>query len=177
MKQKKVLKNELEAISGEFKAIKSIDMSCKAKSVLEKVMWAIVGIIGVIWVIYFIIEIIKDHNPKIAWVKDTNIRELKYPAISICSETTTKIDVAERIGNYFNGDLEIVDEWKELRRKLLEKSVLFRGFSYSKKCPWNKPEKQRATYCKVCNFLGNVTIKMNPCNNIFFSFDKFLRLN
>ena len=121
MKQKKVLKNELEALSGEFKTIKSIAMSCKAKSVLEKVMWAIVGIIGVIWVIYFIIEIIKDHNPKIAWVKDTNIRELKYPAISICSEITTKIDVAERIGNYFNGDIEIVDEWKELRRKLLEK--------------------------------------------------------
>lgn len=149
MKQRKVLKNELAALSGEFKTIKSIDMACKAKSFLEKVLWAIVGIIGVIWVIYFIVEIIKDYNPKIAWVKDTNIRELKYPAVSICSEVTTKNDVAERIGNYYNEELEIVDAWKDLKKELIEKSSLLGGFAYSSKCSWQKSNDPRPTYCEV----------------------------
>ena len=59
----KTLKEGITLISGEFKTIKAIDMTFKAKNVLEKLFWALVGCLGLFWVVYFIHDIVQDHNP------------------------------------------------------------------------------------------------------------------
>ena len=45
-----------------------------------------------------------SKNPITETRLDVNLSDMKYPAMTICSETSTKFAIAERMGNYLNGN-------------------------------------------------------------------------
>ena len=67
---------------------------------------------------------IKDENPLIAIRGDIDLSEVEYPAITICSEQTTKYAFAERLGNYIDPDLELPDPLKKLQKKFFDELLM-----------------------------------------------------
>ena len=52
-----------------------------------------------------------------------DLSEVEYPAITICSEQTTKYAFAERLGNYLDPDESHPDLLPKLQNKFLEKTL------------------------------------------------------
>ena len=48
------MKGRFNIFFNELRAIKSIDLVCESKSILEKLFWMVIGITGTIWAAYFI---------------------------------------------------------------------------------------------------------------------------
>ena len=67
---------------------------------------------------------IKDENPLIAIRGDIDLSEVEYPAITICSEQTTKYAFAERLGNYIDPDLELPYPLKKLQKKFFDELLM-----------------------------------------------------
>ena len=67
---------------------------------------------------------IKDENPLIAIRGDIDLSEVEYPAITICSEQTTKYAFAERLGNYIDPDLELPHPLKKLQKKFFDELLM-----------------------------------------------------
>ena len=76
-----------------------------------------------IWIIYFIKHNIEDENPLIGRRINIDISEVEYPAITLCSELTTKYAFAERLGNYLDPDESHPDLLPKLQNKYLEKKL------------------------------------------------------
>ena len=55
-----------------------------------------------IWIIYFIKYNIEDDNPLVERGLNIDLSDVDYPAITICSEQTTKYALAERLANYLD---------------------------------------------------------------------------
>ena len=71
---------------------------------MEKLLWAFIGITGTVWAIYFISFNFNhwNENPAVMSKKLMKLSDLKYPAMTICSEGSTKFSIAERLGNYLD---------------------------------------------------------------------------
>ena len=67
---------------------------------------------------------IKDENPLIDIDFDIDLSDVEYPAITICSEQTTKYAFAERLGNYIDPDLELPDPLKKLQKKFFDELLM-----------------------------------------------------
>ena len=91
----------------ELRNITTIDLACKAASVLEKILWIIIFISGTVWAVYFIsVQFISfDENASVLIQGNSEEIELKYPAITICPKVSTKYGIAERLANYIDPDL------------------------------------------------------------------------
>ena len=76
-----------------------------------------------IWIVYFITLIIEDENPLIGRWMNIDLSEVEYPAITICSEQTTKYAFAERLGNYLDPDESHPDLLPKLQNKFIEKTL------------------------------------------------------
>ena len=100
----KIIFKQCKEIPNILRGIVSIDLTFKASNVLEKLIWTSIGIIGTLWAIYFIAFLVTNKNPIIDTSLDVKLSDLKYPAMTICSETSTKFAIAERLGNYLNGN-------------------------------------------------------------------------
>ena len=87
-----------------FRSITCIDLAFKATNVLEILMWVVIGISGVMWAGYFITHLATDKNPIIVTQIEAKLTDIKYPAMTICSKASTKYAIAERMGNYLNGN-------------------------------------------------------------------------
>ena len=92
-----------EAIT-EIENITTIGLACKAQTILEKLFWILLGVGGFGWSVYFISQqfIIWSNNPLIIQKSDVELNEINYPAITICSQTSTRYAIAERLGNYID---------------------------------------------------------------------------
>ena len=88
----------------EIKEIKTIGLACSAPSILEKFFWILLGSGGFGWSVYFISQqfFMWSENPLIIQKNDMELNEINYPAMTICSQTSTRYAIAERIGNYIN---------------------------------------------------------------------------
>ena len=67
---------------------------------------------------------IKDENPLIAIRGDIDLSEVEYPAITICSEQTTKYAFAEQLGNYIDPDVELPHPLKKLQKKFFDELLM-----------------------------------------------------
>ena len=88
----------------ELRNITTIDLACKAASVLEKILWMIIFISGTVWAVYFIsVQFISfDENASVLIQGNSEEIELKSPAITICPTVSTKYGIAERLANYID---------------------------------------------------------------------------
>ena len=105
-------------------------MTIKATSWMERIVWATLGILGMVWIIFFIQRIVVDENPIISKRKIMDLSEVNYPAITICSEQTTKYAFAERLGNYLNPELEMPDGLEKLKKKLIDEQLIKGKYNY-----------------------------------------------
>ena len=110
----------LQRILDELKTIAFVDLACQAKSLLEKLFWIILGTIGGIWLLYFMRDVIRDENPFIKMKKDFKVADVKYPAITICSDFSTRYAIAERLGNLYDSRQKLPDGMVQLRENLLD---------------------------------------------------------
>ena len=104
MEDKKSICKRCKEIPNIFRSITSIDLTFKAPNVIEKLIWAIIGMFGLFWAIYFVTYLMTVKNPITFTSLDVKLSDLKYPAMTVCSETSTKFAIAERMGNYLNGN-------------------------------------------------------------------------
>ena len=96
-------------------------MTFKAQNHMERILWAILGIFGMIWIVYFINQIILDENQLVSRNSDIELSELEYPAITICSEQTTKYALAERLGNYLDPNEILPSTLNKLQKDIIKK--------------------------------------------------------
>ena len=112
---------KFKELSDELKNVRTIELVCAQKLVIEKVFWAILGIAGVAWAFYFVpsnLEVWRT-NPSIITRGEIELSEIKYPAISILTSGTIKFSVAERLGNYIRPD-NLPTELRRYRNLLLK---------------------------------------------------------
>ena len=93
-------------ILGILRSVLFIDLTFKASNIVEKLIWLTIGLIGLLWASVFITNFVIEKNT--FTIRSTNVQlsDLKYPAMTICSKASTKFAIAERMGNYLNGNSE-----------------------------------------------------------------------
>ena len=136
-----------------LRGIASIDLTFKASNVIEKLIWSAIGLFGVFWAIYFISYLVTVKNPITFTNLEVKLSDMKYPAMTICSKTSTKFAIAERMGNYLNGNS------KKLKHLLNIYTVAMTFFSNSDKKNANYMyfekykcrRSERKDVCKVCS--------------------------
>ena len=122
---RKRMKDGAEAITLEVRGIKSIDMTFKAKNVVEQFFWGSFGIIGVTWAVFFILNVLQDNNPIIIRRQDFQLSDLNYPAITVCTDVNTKYSMIERLGNYFDSTKKLPSKLESLRNIMIEKAFFY----------------------------------------------------
>ena len=63
-----------------------------------------------------------EESPSILIQGDTETKELKYPAVTICPKISTKYAIAERLGNYID-PLKLPEELLSLRHDFLKCAI------------------------------------------------------
>ena len=109
-------------------------MALQASNIVEIFLWISLGILGITWILYIMNVMIKDENPLIAIRGDIDLSEIEYPAITICSEKTTKYAFAERLGNYVDPDLKLPYSLKKLQKKFFDELLMNQYGKLLKKC-------------------------------------------
>ena len=105
----------LKDLLQEVKKIASIGLACKASTIIEKLLWIVLGISGVVWAVFFLTIQVQDWNEN-AGILTKGKFELKYPAITICPKISTKYAIAERLGNFID-PLKLPEELLSLRQE------------------------------------------------------------
>ena len=97
-------KSKFQNFVNELRSIKSIDLTYGGSNIIEKIWWSSMGIIGTIWAFYFVSFLILDwgKNPTFKQKGNFYLSNLKYPAMTLCSETSTKYAIVEQMGNYMD---------------------------------------------------------------------------
>ena len=112
--------------------------SFKAKNFIEKILWAALGFMGIAWMIYFSVAIVQDENPLIVRNDRVDFKQIEYPAMTICSEMTTKFSLVELLGNYYDPDQELTNELKQLLKEFIDiVAPEYMGLAYSSECTNN----------------------------------------
>ena len=119
-KPKVLLDKMADRIRNELRNIMFVDLTYQARTFLEKLFWVGLGTIGVIWLVYFMRDVIEDKNPLTMMTKDANLANIKYPAITICTDFSTRYAIAERLGNLYDSKQELLKEFATLRENLLD---------------------------------------------------------
>ena len=109
-------------------------MAFQARNIVEVFLWISLGIVGIAWIMYIMNMVVKDENPLTAIRGDIDLSKVEYPAITICSEQTTKYAFAERLGNYIDPELELPDPLKKLKKRFFDKMVKNQYKDYDKDC-------------------------------------------
>ena len=117
----------------EVNSIKSINLICKSSTnVLEKILWTLMMSLGIGWACYFIPEAFDlwIDNPSMITIKNLDLNQLDYPAITILSKESTKYAVAERFGNYLDPKLTLPDQLTKLRNVFLKCATIYNSGTY-----------------------------------------------
>ena len=96
--------NSYQEVFAELKNVKTIDLAYKAVSILEKIIWGLIGVTGTVWAVYFIsLQFLSwEENPSILLQGNINEANIKYPAITICPKVAPIYAIAERLGNFID---------------------------------------------------------------------------
>ena len=121
--KRRLLPNWQNQLAEELRNIGSIDLTCKATNVLEKILWISFGLVGISWFAFFMIGVIEDINPLTSIREDIKLKDVNYPAITICSDSTTKYALAERLGNYIDPKKELPDKLNPFLTKFVDDTI------------------------------------------------------
>ena len=91
-------------LSKELENVRTVQLACKNSFFLERLFWAILGVLGIAWAFYFVPQNFQVWNniPSIKMQGDLDLSQIRYPSISITPTGTIKYAIAERIGNYLD---------------------------------------------------------------------------
>ena len=105
----------------ELKNVQTIGLISTSTNVLERIIWATLGIIGIAWAFYFVPQNYKvwENNPSIITQANMDLSQIQYPAISIATSGTPKYAIAERLGNFVDPN-KLPKNFKKMRVLLLE---------------------------------------------------------
>ena len=123
--QPKTMGKKLGRLKDELKNIRTIELAYQKNLFIEKILWAVLGIIGVAWAFYFVpsnLEVWKN-NPSIVSKGNVDLSEIDYPAITIAPSGITKFAIVERLGNYLKPE-KTPDELKQMKSLLFKCAVL-----------------------------------------------------
>ena len=131
IQEPRCIKPSATIVTNEFKGIKSLDLLSKAANMLEKLIWGVVFIFGMFWASYFLIYETQSWQgaPSVIRWQNLNLSEIQSPAITFCSQTSTKFAIAEQLGNYLNADYGLPDQFLEIREVLLK--YMLEGSSFT----------------------------------------------
>ena len=109
----------------ELKGIKTFDLISKAANVFEKFIWGVIFIFGIVWVSYFLANELQSWqvNPLITVNKNVELSDIPNPAITFCSQSSTKFAIAERLGNYFNPNNTLPEQLIKIGDMLIKYSL------------------------------------------------------
>ena len=149
----------LQTIFDELRNITTVDLVYNARCFFEKLLWAAIGIIGTIWAFVFFESQFKlwNESPWLTTRAHVHLSEVKYPAITFCSDGSTKYAIAERLGNYidpatvFNGSHNIIYLKIFLLQKFLKVTKFTRHVGkkeYESVCKRGR-NKENENKCKV----------------------------
>ena len=152
--KKKLLPNRYHLLADELRNIGSIDLTCKATNFLEKFLWISFGLVGIAWFVFFMIGVIEDENHLTSIREDIKLKDVNYPAITICSDSTTKYALAERLGNYINPNLDLPDKLNSLIKKFIDNIDNTTGSSkyfknYNMECQGYSGKSVSSSACEV----------------------------
>ena len=147
--------SRFQVIFDELRNITTIDLAHKAANILEKTLWASIGIVGTIWAFVFIESQFQlwNENPWLTTKVDVDLSQLQYPAITFCSDGSTKYAIAERLGNYMNHEVSMngSQNMSYLKMNLLRKILNIHDFTVmaGKQTYESRCRKERNKYCEV----------------------------
>ena len=147
--------SRFQVIFDELRNITTIDLAHKAANILEKTLWASIGIVGTIWAFVFIESQFQlwNENPWLTTKADVDLSQLQYPAITFCSDGSTKYAIAERLGNYMNHEVSMngSQNMSYLKMNLLRKILNIHDFTVmaGKQTYESRCRKERNKYCEV----------------------------
>ena len=116
---------KLRRLKDELKNIRTIELAYQKNLFLERIFWAVLGILGVAWAFYFVpsnLEVWKN-NPSIVSKGNVDLSEIDYPAITIAPSGITKFAIAERLANYLKPE-KIPKELNQIKSLLFKCAVL-----------------------------------------------------
>ena len=117
MKKGKEPKKEMKkrvVLTEQLRGIASINYAFKAANIMEKILWASMFLIGILYAIYFTVQMFNSSSSIISKI-DIKLPDLNYPAMTICPQGTTKYAIAERLGNYLDGNSDFLEKFPSLK--------------------------------------------------------------
>lgn len=143
------------SINQELKSITTIDFTCKALNIVEKLLWISLATIGILWAAHFLPLIVKDENPIVKTIMDKPLTLTEKPAITICPQGSTKFAIVERLGNFLSTKEEMPEniiEWQNMLAmcvSIFSKQDVYYSFElFEKSCIKVTPMNEG---CKVTN--------------------------
>lgn len=138
-------------VAAELKSVVTINLACKAESIVGKAFWSILGVIGIAWLIYFLGLIFLNENPVITLDADVDLKEVEKPALTICSKGSTNLAFAERLGNFLRPERENLPKnvlmWQ--KEMMLCGSIYKSDFKYMTKS--DRQTKARLSFGNACD--------------------------
>ena len=83
-----------------------------------------------VWIVYFINLILADENPLIGRWVNMDLSEVDYPAITICSEQTTKYAFAEQLGNYLDPNKVLPNAINKFQKNIISQIMTQYSYGY-----------------------------------------------
>ena len=114
--------SQSKMFTNELKGIKSFALVLKATNVLEIIFWGTIFIGGMIWAWILLFSEVQSWqgNPSVISNKHVKLSDIPIPAITFCSQSSTKFAIAERLGNYLSPDKNLPDELIEIREVMIQ---------------------------------------------------------
>ena len=89
-------------VTPELKGVATIDLACKAESIVGKLFWSSLGVLGIVWAIYFVSIIVLDENSLVTSIAEVSLMEVNKPALTMCSKSSARSAFVERLGNFLD---------------------------------------------------------------------------
>ena len=136
-------------VTPELKGVATIDLACKAESIVGKLFWSSLGVLGIVWAIYFVSIIVLDENSLVTSIAEVSLMEVNKPALTMCSKSSARSAFVERLGNFLDSKQlpNPILNWRRLMKRC--------GSIYSNDI--NNPKLEllkMKSFKHACDFLG-----------------------
>ena len=114
------IKTMHETLKGSI--VGTLSLCFKASNVIEKICWLSMWILGSIYVLIILFDTFESWNlnPTISSKKWIDLSEVDFPAITLCHQGNTRLEVADRLLQNA-GDINV--KVRKLQNKFLKHSV------------------------------------------------------
>lgn len=153
MKASTGVRDHVDEMNSGVRDIKTIVLAMKAKFWIEKLFWFVVGMMGLSISIYFMMTNVMTWHENSLILQKSNfaLEEVNNPAITICSDVSSRYAIAERMGNYVDPE-NIPEKLKDLEEKLKLCGIRC-AYSKNKDCfdeNYDTAFTTKAYYIKMC---------------------------